>query len=803
MGLPDEGFLDAKHSVADKNHNANAIYTLRNAALEDLIRTRLAIKELLGGSVRTKNLAKIYKEKAAREIKDFFKDASNFDYSLPQNFDELFLAAPKTRFTDLRKAVEQLNSDDSSLDIRLRKQLVLYLSAVSSWITTLDKSIRFITKDFWQDEKVSDAFFDQFVRAKWRESVKNIENVAELKSDAGRIAVYEEQKRRWIKSRGADKVLAILNANREFLLEEHRILAVELSGKPLYKHIYAALQEQGFPDPMAFDEVKAEDLAKNEVNLPTTFEDRLNTSLGSFSKELERDDGAVTKVYKAVGGRIDQALLANLALNSMAIKHYVSEVDFSDTIDSPLFELTSRPELWEAARDKYAYLNADENMGLDFESAEKHFSEMAAASEKYKTWRNRIAMGTSLALGFAAIYASGDKGRAVLGENAWRWIGFGSGAIALTSSIKNYVEAKDQERASKYLALGSTQYGSLVDHSDKVIMTQDAYRGLIFSSLFFAYNSKFLVTLALETEVVKTTAETLMAVPQTAVDKVASLLPESVTKFESFGPFSSGVWTRVKEWLPVSSDNAAVVAIKTFFEKMTTDPGMIQQQRDSFIMTLIAEYTSRGDKFWDELGFVATDILAGIPITYVLADPEPTFLRQAWKNFKWGLILQSTFNGTQEFLTNPDNRSGWDRFNHVVATGARYGLYSGTSMAVWSNLRLAFLRSVGEGADAIASRTQFRYLKNLLRYNPKHDTVNTPLNTDTFMNFNDALSMFNQWIGGWTYVKGTKFLGIDQTKPTPEKPDELFEVDAMVDAPAYIRLKIDQPPVNYLFGGLR
>ncbi len=759
--LPDDGVLDAYHRAEDfrgpERAFIGALYALRSTRIEDLLRTRKALKILLG--------------------------SDRVDFEVPFSVQALYYQGPdKPEIKEITSAMDWLASHSPKVNTGLQERLTQELLFYSVLVTQLDVAIKYLEDDFLADPVIARQFEEQEIKPV--DLPATAPNGLDLSNE--RLSVYLRVRDEWFRKHGVEKQLQVLRENRELLLNRYHILAEfsESRTLPLYQRIYAAAQEQGFPNPALRMKPVEKRLPQGSdpVLVPTEFDQLVMERY----REISPNDTLKlpAELKKAVSAAIDEALLVAAESNTRLLKRYSSEVDYSGKEESPFVELAMDAALWDLAKSRYGYLRSE----IDFEAAQK--VSRAYIAEIEKRLRNiRIgAHATALGIGVFGIILSDGAASGLLpiatqsATIAAIKVGLGMGligsAVGVAASYHEYQRNTKAARAAEDLFRGSTQGGSYVQVQKAWELANADSRSLLLYTM--AFGGQFAKSARMLAEIRKV------------------LSTSSASELVTLGNAAPGV---------METNNPMTGWISQKFVNLTKNPAVWSPFKAEIAANagtgLAVEYLKRGERIWDQKAEVAMNMATGLLVTTVMqailapeisklgvisaSRPVVTFLDKdltslergmaIWeRGWKFGLVgfgangFSAGMLEATDMMSRPDSKTMEARVKNVLVNAA-FGMFIYGTLGNIRNQatkwlvnqeNLAFANSVqawkvkqgltglsDEAFAAVLSKDP-AFLKTAL------------MHTSSLV----GLSLANNTLARWTYIEVAEAFGI-QNQPVP------------------------------------
>ena len=363
--------LDRYHRAFDADDmTANAIYTLRNTRMMELLQTRKELKYFIGGTARARKLAlskKFTFQFRQRTCNIYLEDCQPHTMSieaetLGHNGIASFVRSP---LYELHKAIFDLYTEQVTYDEDIRVKLVYGLIHISAVLRKLDRYQRWFTKDVWH--------------------YRDILPLGECATTDTEHIDYQYVGHQNCKAqlqREADKIITTLAWYRSMLIDNYRILITRVRydsrSDYLYKLIYQQLEKIGFP---AFKQKLAPAVNYRRLSWPAAFEKDLHDALEGLERNYK-----FREVFPAINNYIDMAMLKALQANTAMLHQLGDEIHFDAQKSKSLRLLTLDTDLWERAREQFGYLSPT----IDFEQVQQKFATQATKqAQKHKKFRRR------------------------------------------------------------------------------------------------------------------------------------------------------------------------------------------------------------------------------------------------------------------------------------------------------------------------------------------------------------------------------------------------------------------------------
>jgi hypothetical protein len=852
--VPNHGALDVYHNAFTmRDAISDSLYALRNTAMEDLLNSRKALKVLLGGTERARDRARA------------LGHSGPIGFNVPSGVVDLYLLGRLGRNQDhsplaqaqgrpvhgistegvpeVANAIHWLDGNEPAYDPELRYKLVRGLVYVSALLAKYDQQVKFVEKDFWADRRIDSQFYEEELED-WVRSVAMAGGQPDIST------MYDFARKRWMADHKMGEVIAVLAGQREFLLDRYHLLGIEVAGKPLYHHVYRAMEAKGFPAASTVQAPVRPRLPSGTepIPVPTGFDESVDRELNRLA-DGAAGEARLRELVDSVNDRIDQALLASLSANTARMAELTREVDYSGDRSSPLLELARLPELWDAAMDKYGYLGGI----IDFAVARRDLDAYFERVDRTKRRMRYAAYGVGIGLGVVALVASGGTAGAFLGVGAKVWLA-GSGLVMAAQASYDYMDSRAAAEVARGMYLGTVHQGTYARMRDAVMVAEQDFKIMVACLVTLGLELPILTMIARARTVVVAGGRTFVALTKSELATLRTAV-EMVTKRARFlAPLgralvmmgrglvglTSGVegLVALEQAIPVVAARLRMAPalvrakleanpmigylIRGYRDRVMANPTflqmMVREQAMNAVATLLAEISARGDRFRDELGQVALDFTTGAFITGALV----------WVAVKPAARL--SVNGVRRPQTVFDpGFSGRERLNLFLENGKTNFLVSFTTTAAVRGGREIYDAATTEGGPGAAERAE-RTLMNALFGGTftalsSNARIQAVMWSQRLINRHVAegatrkiilsgLSFGNNWFGGWHYVKLAKWAGVEFENGHAEPVSEASQSGVMSNAPiagpqlqdlggAFLRLDGDDDSAAYMFDFLR
>jgi len=509
FGLPNDGYLDNVHKSSqiknadDQTHMVYSFYALRNMTVMKLLKTRKALKEILGSEEHLRHLTQIH------EI-----DVAN--YSVPSSVKKLYQS--KNEILEISEDInwieDEKNTSEGSKNLKVLDQTILGLIALSAQIVRYDNLLKYVRKDMWNS-----AFPNEVSRKYLREKYYKRYNIKDLE--------------------------IFLQGQRDALLNKYHFLAYEEKKIPLYKKIYKVLETQfHFPKADMVQVVEGNIFSKNpSIVLPTSFEDDLNLSVeNAFMLETNKAD-----LIEEVSPVVEQVLLLSLKDNYEALDKVSKPTHYKDDKDIFLY-LSMNESLWQETKQYYAHLN---NRYINFDTG---LVESFRLNDNL-TLRNetikRVGAQTGIALALAAAVFTGGSsimaGGAAAASTAAAGTTVGamysagsvlataSAALMLSQSTYSYLDAKKYHELSSHLFLGSRDLSTLEQAKYYAKIEKSEFKNIVLSLILIGAPAATLKALSMGRGVVVEGIKQFIPVTSKEYQTIKTLIEGSKSRLTQFG----------------------------------------------------------------------------------------------------------------------------------------------------------------------------------------------------------------------------------------------------------------------------
>lgn len=843
FSIPFSGRLDQYHSPQSRRDPiANSLYALRNVAVEDLLNTRKALKILMGGDARLRRAAgsdglqfavpvsvqRLYVTGAVHSARDVDASLGWEEPELAGATRAVEETASENEFGD---SIRWLGNSSPTYSATLRGRLAMGLADASAQIVKFDQQIRFLETDWWDHPVIA----REFRRSSGLAAMERLSAASGAPMVSGAIGSYthyQQLKQEFMQEHGVDRELMVLRANRDLLLNRYHLLALERDGRPLYRHLYEAMERRGFPraDTVQAPSPLALPAGHDLIPVPRAFDERLDEELG----ELAESASQRTQLGRDFNPLITRALVESLRKNTERLEALCSEINYNTAASSELLALARHPELWEAARERYGYMAGpiDFHQGEELIRAYFRSADRTAAALTYAGYAGSIGVGVAavIATGGAAavagafgVEAGALGGGAVFGLSASQWV-WGSALFTAGFSYARYADAAREAAAEGGTFYGGTRFGDHAVAHDTSLIARDRYRWFIASLVLAGVDMFRIRELARLVPVYERMGQSFVALTRPQRDALLSALARITPRLRTLVPGGMALLSYLNRTLDVVTGSGLVtfeqalpaiaaqlrMSVSAVRARAAVIPGIgrilaqhgnkvraapsvlvkvLREASISGVMSFVAQMDTRGEHFSDELGNVvvtvgASFISTGL-LTYITYGASENFRGRpaaavaervhqlAGRNFWVGVGTNGLSAGlveTIDEINNPERRTLAER-SHVVASRMIFG---GLFMATSSTLRSALTRRLEE-------------------------TVERRLSTTGTQLIMMPLSVANNYFGSWQIVHLVNFLGVEASysRPTLE-PSEFEELGT-----AYVRVDNDPAAETYMFDFLR
>ncbi len=455
-GIPDKGYIDSFHNAfLAKNADTQtqmefSLYALRNVHVAKLLKTRKALKELIGSNDQLLALSLRH-------------ESMRVTYDVPESVKKLYLG--ENEILDVASDVSFLqgkslateHSVDLAFDPEVRHKLVTGLLSLSVNIVRYDNLLKYVKEDMWPEAFPNDVA-RKMLRKEYSENYK--------------IKDIEIQ----------------LQGMRDFLVHRYHLLTQEEDKVPLYRQIYKILEkeEYGFPlSTLKQTQAKGSKVFKDRdvFELPSEFEDKafiqMDSVLGSSKKE---------KLIREVNTLVEKGLLAALNSNTEALEALTKAVEFKDNENLFLF-LALNEAGWSETKMSYSYLKDYINFNDGFvesfrQNDLRNLKKETIARVSIQTGIAAAVIVTILTAGSTIMAGSAVAGTATAATSV-KAIGTGVGLVSgmafLGKSVYSYAEALRYSHYATNLYNGSADISSLEEVKYYKKIESAEFSALIFS----------------------------------------------------------------------------------------------------------------------------------------------------------------------------------------------------------------------------------------------------------------------------------------------------------------------------------
>lgn len=839
IGLPNQGYLDSYHdtkTVKSDDYEQQmefSLYALRNIVVMKLLKTRMALKEIIGDE-NSLNLI------TSRE------DNKRQGFSVPQSVKNLYQG--EVEILDFSEDINWLEGIDNSNqrnfsqpnDIELRRDLYLGLISVSIQVTKFDNFLKFLRKDLWPM-----AFKDKVARKFLKSKYTKEYNLRDLEIQ--------------------------LQGQRDALLYRYHMLNLEVKKEPLYKRIYTILEKDFFfpaadmiqrPSGIIFDPTRS------MIDLPTSMEERINIA----TTDMLNNDSTQEDVFKEVQPLIESALVLSLENNYKALEDVTKPIHYSD--DKDIFRFLARDEsLWSETQNNYYYLKDKINFS---QGLSKAYGLNFLSDLKRETLK-RVGMQAGITLAIASAIFTGGASLAGAGtiagvsasttaaiSTAATVTGALSTVILIGDSSYNYYEASKYAEWSRNLFIGSKDISSNEEMKNYALIEKSEFSSLIFSLMMAGapslitrgFSAARVLALKGGKELVKLEIKELQAIQQVyekyspRLKKLGNLGQTLLKKHANTFIKLTGQTERMQrvenliaqsaQKLGMTFEKAKAIlmsypkskaVLEWYAGKTAANPlFMSQLLREvglGFIMSVSTEAMIRGDMFWDEIDYVIVNSLVGIIVIStlmikstaskenpkmmfnvlfdqrsgifseglsaaargrVLAESGKLFLKPAIELATISAGTSFVISGGSELINHyrhPGKEEVSDRIKRVFETSLYYGLFVG----VISNLKSQAINGWME--PKIAANIGKRALANKGVLNPSYEEIIAFAKTSKLHNgVMSSISLTDSFVEDYFFTLGIRSLGIQENEPLIPKE---------TDMPYYFRIVENSHHSKYLY----
>ncbi len=823
--VPFGGDLDRFHNpLTTRNPVANTLYAYRNAAVEDLLNTRKALKLLIGGEAGLRpidgaagltfsapsSVTRLYLSGDIRLHRDI--DPTLGAWSA--EYDQLPPRSSEAQYTDeFAASIQWLGSSSPANRVNtvdVHRRLALGLAQASALLTKYDQQIRFIENDWWAHRPINSEFYQT-------EMAEMDRAMAQGGSDEGAEVHYERLKGAFLHRHGMDEPLALLHGHREFLIQRYHLLVIDVDGQPLYKKIYADMERSGFPNHETAQRPLMDHLppGTEPIPLPTEFEEQVTAQL----TRLAENSSIAQALARKINPTIDRALVSSLRSNTERLNELCQDVHFMGSMSSTLLDLARHEEIRDAAREKYGYLAGP----IDFHNGEEQILQYLAASDRTTQRLQYAGYAAGIGLGVAALVASQGTAGLFLGVGARSWL-FGSMLFSTAMSGLNYVDARDVAHAANGMFFGGTLYGSAAAARESLLIAQDQYRMLIASLVLCGFELHQIQAVARLVPLFQRATQPFAALSRNQVTGLRSALSRVAAQVESLVPAGRALISYLQRSLDLVAGNPTLLNFEQAIPMVATELRLTAAQararlltiprlgpllqnaggrvsavpaiwvkvaRDltvNGIMNVIAQREARGDRFMDEFGNVALTFATSTITTGILSylgnsinirgRPSAEVSRRlhaiSARNFWVGVGVHGISTSIAEALDefhHPGIRTVDDRLQTVAARA----LFGGIFMATSGTLRSGISRRLEESLETRLRSTSVQLIML-------------------------PISAMNNGFGSWHFVKIASAIGVEAPAGSRTSSDLEEAEPELVDlGGAYARIDDDPATAAYMF----
>lgn len=841
FGLPNDGYLDNFHDsklikgATKEVQMEYSFYALRNLSVLKLLKSRKALKEIIGSESILQEMGHAYRVK-------------NLSFDVPKEVKDLYQG--KHEIIEISEDIswlggedqQKLQSFDGSFSLEKRINLMTGLVALSIQLIKYDGLIKYVREDIWPK-----AFPDKVARKFLKKKYKENYHLAQLENQ--------------------------LIGQRDGILLKYHILGTEEKKIPLYKRIYKYLEERHeFPSadirltpelPIFVD--------GQDVKLPTNLEDLISSKMIEVMQDQNK-----SRLYKEIDPMIEKSLIILLKNNTEALRKLTAPVHYSD--DEDIFMYLSLSEsLWAETKKYYSHLAEY----INFDQGNIHAYSLRYDSELLKSTLKKVAIevgvaltiisaiftgGSTLFAGGAAAGGVGASATAATLATAASLTGGASGALLLGQSIYSYAQARQYSEYAQNFFYGSADLASLDEVKGMAKIEESEFRSMIFSLILVGAPTAAIRVLSKTQNVIVIGGRRLVFLRPEMFTKLEEIIKASKDKFVQLGQLgnallrsnlntlikATGQTTRVAE-LEVMIARAAeytgmtVAKAKEIIKstpqvqhlmnwysgKIAANPlFMVQMVREigvELVVQMASEIIVRGDAFWDEFPYVIANMLISVGLITalvskstasagnskmmfdVLLDKRSGFfakgissaqkaeaLKESFKIFyKTGKDLAVTGFGvsmvmsggveTVQYLKEPGKEEVLERFKRVLGTSLFYGLFMGVS----SNLRSQAINGWLE--PSLASKMGKKAMAKAGVLDPSVEQIMNAAKTSREQNtLMTGISFSNNLFGTFTSSWMLHETGLQ----TPEKVESTFEETLKG---IYMRFDTHNNNAEYLF----
>ncbi|MBT3982556.1 MAG: hypothetical protein HOE90_14455 [Bacteriovoracaceae bacterium] len=557
-GLPNNGMFDGirgeksysiRSQSGPKKDKMIAAYTIRTAAILDLLKSRLSLKQLIGGESGLTRLNTRYGGRV-----------SNYqDFSVPTDVKILYSYGRVNQYEPLGSIIEDLDSRDYGSSYALKRKVFDGLILYSFELTKLDQRIRFLNDEMWLHPKfISMAESDraQDLYCSQKEGYCTPRN--NLKHHIAKL------KKKYITRYKIGPQIEELLATREYILNRYRILSNDFESIPLYQHIYSYFvknyefpstkEVQSVPDnswpSYSTEIIHPLEYSSNQsyseslpMEMPMAFDSNLMTSMDSVKNSY------FMNAYDTFAGTLEKILYTALRANGESLEYYSTTENYDGFGDSyfssdmPFHELAIFPGYVAAAKELFAEHAAAIDNGAYLLASKLSQKQRSRAKlvQGLMIGGSIVAVGAVLLTGGLALAGAAPILVTIAGTsiNVATAAFFVGGSVAFAGSVLSYVDKRRVAKLASNLFFGTVD-GSQHEYSEESVeIESDALRDMIIMGIltFIPANKLMLLTRGLKvvgTKVIIPIAKSRAIIALMQTSKLSLRALGSLGKFLSF-----------------------------------------------------------------------------------------------------------------------------------------------------------------------------------------------------------------------------------------------------------------------------
>ena len=381
--------LDRYHRAFDiKEAEENAVYTLRNTRLRELLRTRKEIIQFLGGIERArqvslnKNLRYTFARRTCElYLQDCDPDKINVGMEIISESERtLYVKSP---LYEIYKDISDIYTKESKLNQDARHKLIYGLVHLSAILSKLDRYLSYFQRDVWRQ-------MPQIEECGEEQQGKDYAFYRHVGWSNCRLLYKQESK----------DIVAMLTKFKNSLISRYAILVIKVKydsrSSPLYRLIYRKLEGVGFP--LLKAPLTPNYDSEGMLPWPRYFEQHLAASL----EAIERNIDDRKRVFPAISTYLDRALLKALEANTDALAALGKDIHYHPRKAKHLLALTRDSQLWQKASDTYAYLSPV----IDFQAVQQVIATRQAGEKNKLASRKKITTTVAIGAGVLGLLGS-------------------------------------------------------------------------------------------------------------------------------------------------------------------------------------------------------------------------------------------------------------------------------------------------------------------------------------------------------------------------------------------------------------